>query len=725
MTHTTINNDPRSAHPLRAYGLRSLAGVGLLLAIAPGCGSNCLDDGFAWNQKQEECVAASATETTTTTSESDSVSVSVSETDTTGAMTDTEGSGSMSMSATETDTGGPGLWCKDADMDGQGDPDDCIPADGDIPPGYVPNDQDCNDDDPKTFVGAAELEDPDACMTDSDDDGWGSEDPSPGAVPGTDCDDGNIFAFPGSAELDDPDACMEDKDGDGWGEDEPGDGIIPGNDCVDTDEHTYPGAAELDNPLACTKDEDDDGWADMNPPPGAVPGLDCDDTSEHTFPGAAPLDDPLACMKDEDGDDWGDNDPLVDGVIPGSDCDDASDTTFPGSAPLDDPLACMKDDDDDDRGDDNPQTPGVTPGTDCNDSDVNIFENCADCEPDEKFCVEDDLYLCNMMGTGAQIEEECEFGCDMDNGVCFEELTVDAGESICIDQGAMAQLQGTAMGGDGVYMWDWTPADSLDDANIDNPVATPGGATTYQVTVTDGLNSMATDNVSIFLKNTPLALSDEECAITNFAWGGNSNANWNWDPNLVELCETVNSTPTARFCGWSLDNANLRGRFEIKTASDDDYVGFLWGIQPFDQEVEEPTQFYYMSWKQGAQLGVFCPGFPLSGAAGIQVHRINVKDPINAPLSCEDFHNPLDTENSTVLANEAEFTTQGWLDNVAYIFDLTHTPTGFTVKIIREDNDQVIAEKEFVDDTYPNGQVGFYAYSQQNACFSNFQTDCL
>ena len=38
---------------------------------------------------------------------------------------------------------------------------------------------------------------------------------------------------------------------------------------------------------------------------------------------------------------------------------------------------------------------------------------------------------------------------------------------------------------------------------------------------------------------------------------------------------------------------------------------------------------------------------------------------------------------------------------------------------------EVIAEKEFIDDTFPNGQVGFYAFSQQDACFSHFKTSCL
>src|SRR5690606_1988751 len=55
-----------------------------------------------------------------------------------------------------------------------------------------------------------------------------------------DCDDTNPFTFPGAAELDDPLACMQDADEDGWGDDfpdeEPPPGVIRGRDCNDSDE---------------------------------------------------------------------------------------------------------------------------------------------------------------------------------------------------------------------------------------------------------------------------------------------------------------------------------------------------------------------------------------------------------------------------------------------------------------------------------------------------------
>ena len=516
-------------------------------------------------------------------------------------VTGTNGSSSESTTvstSTSENTADGIAWCADKDDDGYGNLDDCIPGiPGEEPPnGYV-------------------------------------EDES--REPKTDCDDENAFAFPGAAQLEAPEKCME--------------------------------------------DEDDDGWGDIAPSDGVVPGTDCNDKSNSTYPGAAPNDAPSQCMKDEDGDDWGDNAP-PEGVPPGTDCDDGHDQTFPGAAQNElDPTECMRDEDDDGFGDSSPPD-GVTPGSDCNDTDEEVASCLA--------------------------------------------LTVDAGESMCIAPGAMAQLQAVAMGGDEPYVWDWTPPESLDDPKIDNPIATPMGTTTYTVTVTDSQNDMASDSILVFNKDAELLLDEVACKETNFQWGGLPISNWSWNPNPGELCQLTNGTPSSSICGWSLDNANIQGRFQVKTVADDDYVGFLWGIQPFNQKTMEPEQFYFMGWKEKSQLGFCGNQSPQSGKAGIIVKRIDVLDSMSAPLTCADFHDPNDTINSVVLADESEFSNMGWLDNIPYLFDLTHTPAGFTIKVIREDNMQVVAEKEFEDDTYPNGQVGFYAFSQQDVCFSQFKTGC-
>lgn len=129
------------------------------------------------------------------------------------------------------------FWCVDADADGQGDPGMCTG----VPPGMMPpdgtvlNGDDCVDDNPDIFVGAAEQE-PELCTIDIDNDGYGDDDITatfPAAEDGTDCLDSDADAFPGAAELDMPDVCALDADNDGWGDDMPPDGVTPGRDCDD------------------------------------------------------------------------------------------------------------------------------------------------------------------------------------------------------------------------------------------------------------------------------------------------------------------------------------------------------------------------------------------------------------------------------------------------------------------------------------------------------------
>jgi hypothetical protein len=198
---------------------------------AVGCADPCADDGLLQDTSNEGCAADANASLGASDTEA-------SATDT--AETETASDSQDSDSATD---GGGEEWCEDQDMDGFGDPDNCVTVpDGEDPPGgTVPNPDDCAPENP--------------------------------------------HAFPGAAPNDSETACMEDEDGDDWGDADPPDGVDPGTDCDDSSEHTFPGASENEEPPlneACTKDEDEDGYGDNDPPDGGngiTPGTDCDDTT--------------------------------------------------------------------------------------------------------------------------------------------------------------------------------------------------------------------------------------------------------------------------------------------------------------------------------------------------------------------------------------------------------------------------------------------------------------
>jgi len=427
--------------------------------------------------------------------------------------------------------------------------------------------------------------------------------------------------------------------------------------------------------------------------------------------------------EDVDGDGFGDPDKCSPEMMPGSvpnddDCDDSDVNTFPGSAEKDSETKCERDEDGDGWGDNDPP-PGVDPGTDCADGDAAVHDTCG-CTPGALSCVGDDLHECDALGMMENVTP-CEFGCDDGGLQCWDAMIVDAGPSVCIDPDAQASLLAMVSGGDGVYAYAWTPADTLDDPTVADPKAMPASATQYTVDVSDGEGNMGSDSVTVFVKDQSLELSPQTCTVFDFPHEVNDEnmdpvSSWMWNDQTKELCETLNAKGSALFCGWELDNATISGNFEVKTAEDDDWVGFMWGMQ-------DTSHFYVFTWKQAGQLATTCGNVQVP--AGMQVKVVDVADPMADPMACVDIHAAADTANSKLLVAAADFTTTGWADNTQYRFQLTHKADGeMTIVVRRANNNMLVAEKTFMDTTYASGDFAMYTKSQVNTCFSNFTVDC-
>jgi hypothetical protein len=69
-------------------------------------------------------------------------------------------------------------------------------------------------------------------------------------------------------------------------------------------------------------------------------------------------------------------------------------------------------------------------------------------------------------------------------------------------QGESSQLHAYAMGGTGIYTYEWLPATGLSDPTIPNPVATPDANITYYVVIDDGENTV-TDQVTLTVYPAP------------------------------------------------------------------------------------------------------------------------------------------------------------------------------------------------------------------------------
>jgi hypothetical protein len=85
------------------------------------------------------------------------------------------------------------------------------------------------------------------------------------------------------------------------------------------------------------------------------------------------------------------------------------------------------------------------------------------------------------------------------------DLSVTTGNDIAFCIGQNAQLSASATGGDGNYVYEWSPSIDLDDPSIAAPLASPSISTLYTVTVTDGFGCMASDEQLVTVNLLPTA----------------------------------------------------------------------------------------------------------------------------------------------------------------------------------------------------------------------------
>ena len=124
--------------------------------------------------------------------------------------------------------------------------------------------------------------------------------------------------------------------------------------------------------------------------------------------------------------------------------------------------------------------------------------------------------------------------------------TIDAGASLSICPGASTTLNAT-----GGVNYLWTPAATLDNAAIANPVATPSSATTYTVTGTDANGCSSTDVVTINVSGITVTASASSLTICNGSsttLSGVGATAYTWSPSASLSSATIASpiaTPTA------------------------------------------------------------------------------------------------------------------------------------------------------------------------------------
>ncbi len=134
-----------------------------------------------------------------------------------------------------------------------------------------------------------------------------------------------------------------------------------------------------------------------------------------------------------------------------------------------------------------------------------------------------------------------------------QSLSVQGGGDLEICAGEEVTLTVLVEGGAPDYSFEWSPADNLDDAGSDSPVAQPDVTTVYTVTVRDQIGCTLSAEVTVTVNPLPTVDAGEdvnlcpaeELQIGREAEGGSPPYTYRWEP-ITGLDDAASATPTAR-----------------------------------------------------------------------------------------------------------------------------------------------------------------------------------
>ncbi|QNN23836.1 choice-of-anchor D domain-containing protein [Planctomycetales bacterium ZRK34] len=211
----------------------------------------------------------------------------------------------------------------------------------------------------------------------------------------------------------------------------------------------------------------------------------------------------------------------------------------------------------------------------------------------------------------------------------------------------------------------------------------------------------------------------------------NSNGFWDVDDNGVEgsgpngdfVVQEVNNAATIFASPDNFINTQVNGSFSVEPNSDDDFIGFVFGLQaPTTNTTDIDTLLF--DWKQGNQSGA-TSGFRLAYVTG----TID-----NANGTSSDFwqhSSDADTTFQTLATNTNSDESLGWLDDgtTVYNFTLDYTTTNITITMAGGqfgmgteifNVDAADVPGIFPSGMFPDGQFGFYNLSQSDVTYQGF-----
>lgn len=172
--------------------------------------------------------------------------------------------------------------------------------------------------------------------------------------------------------------------------------------------------------------------------------------------------------------------------------------------------------------------------------------------------------------------------------------------------------------------------------------------------------------------------------------------------------QNVNGSPTFFRGDLSALNQVLTTKIQVRTSTDDDFIGFAIGFDAGDSN-SASADYLLLDWKQNNQA----PG--LAGLAVSRVEGLKAND--------NDFWQHVNSV--TELARATNLGSTGWVDFQEYEFSIEFTASSLRVLVDGVEEFNILAADVGDGSNFDGGNFAFYNYSQSNVRYSAVTQDAI
>jgi hypothetical protein len=172
--------------------------------------------------------------------------------------------------------------------------------------------------------------------------------------------------------------------------------------------------------------------------------------------------------------------------------------------------------------------------------------------------------------------------------------------------------------------------------------------------------------------------------------------------------QSINGAPTFFRGDLSALNQTLTSKIEVRTTSDDDFIGFAIGFDAGDA-TSASADYLLLDWKQNNQN---------PAVAGLAVSRVR-----GLRASDNDFWQHVNSVEE--LARATNLGSRGWADNIEYEFTINFTANSLQVLVDGVEEFNFLASSVGDGTAFNGGNFAFYNYSQGSVRYSAVTQDAL